>query len=190
MSIVKHLEQHLGSIQYGWGERSESQASVSRARIQVARFDGVLLDEAVTYATIGLSDIVKLMDDGREVRQELLFAAHARYPGSQIASFLLSFAEWVGKHEGALLRGQVIGPSTSLIPDVTANALYVSNPVIFPDGISSYTDTNPPTVIAWLIPLVAGEAERVRNEGWRKFEDTLETVGVDLLDLNRKSIFS
>lgn len=189
MSVVGHLEQYLGSIQYGWGERSESQATVSRARIQVARFCNAPWDGVVTYATIGLSDIAKSMDDDREVRQELLFAAHMKYPGSQIASFLLSFADWVSEHEGALLRGQVIGPSASLIPDVATNALYVSNPVIFPDGISLYTETNPPTVIAWLIPLVAGEAERVRSQGWRKFEDRLESTEVDLLDLNRKSIF-
>lgn len=60
------------------GERSESQANVSRARIQVARSGNSPWDGVVTYATIGLSDCAKSMDDGREVRQELLFAAHMK----------------------------------------------------------------------------------------------------------------
>lgn len=190
MSIVEHLERHLGTIQCGWNSSSNCADAppIGTSRVQVVRFENTLWDDAVSYSTLGLSERVKHLSDGRTIRQELLFATHAKYTPAHIASFLLSFAEWVAERDGALLRGQVIGPSTPLVTGARANAVYVSNPVIFPDGISPYVGAPPTTILAWLIPLVSDEADRIRNIGWERFEETLESSDIDFFDLDRDSI--
>jgi len=80
------------------------------------------------------------------MRQELLFATYDIYPASAVASFLLTLASFVRSTGKALLRGDVVGPSTSLIPGVAANGVYAAMPVIFPDGIVKYSDSSPPTI--------------------------------------------
>ncbi|MHA6878504.1 suppressor of fused domain protein [Ralstonia pseudosolanacearum] len=103
-------------------------------KIQVVRFSGVPYEGASTFATLGLSDYVVDIGGGRSVRQELLFATRDCYPAEQVASFLVTFASFVRSKQRALLRGDVIGPSSPLISGVAANGLYASNPVIFPEG--------------------------------------------------------
>jgi hypothetical protein len=118
-----------------------------------------------------------------------LFAAHDEYPSPEIASFLLTFAESLQGRKRALERGDVVGPGQPLVSDVAANSVYAAIPVIFPAELATFSNHRGETVvIAWLLPLVPNEAELVRSVGWNRFEDLLESVNPDLLDLNRSSI--
>ena len=76
-------------------------------------------------------------------------------------------------------------PSDPIIPCVSVNAIYASNPVVFDAGFASYTDTTPPTVLVWLIPLNQSEAKFVKTVGWSKFEDVLGAKEPDLWNLDR-----
>lgn len=86
------------------------------------------------------------------------------------------------------MRGEVVGPSTPLIPDVAANALSASLPAIYPDELACYRGAKPPTVLVWLVPLVGQECETVRRNGWSNFEKLLKKGDPDLLDLGRPSV--
>ncbi|QKL55768.1 suppressor of fused domain protein [Ralstonia solanacearum] len=182
MTIIEHLERHLGPIAEGWGAPTSSDDQV---RVRIVRFSNVPYDGAVTFCTVGHSDHIAEMGDGRTVRQELLFSVAGRYPADQVASFLLTLSNHLRSRTKALLRGEVIGPSAPVIPGVAADAVYASMPVIFPQGLELYSESTPPTVLVWLIPLLASEAGFVRQEGWSRFEDLLEERNPDVLDLNR-----
>ncbi|MDO3529684.1 suppressor of fused domain protein [Ralstonia pseudosolanacearum] len=185
MTLIEHLEQYLGPLAEGW---TDSNPQAKNKNIRIVRFRDVPYEGTSTFATLGLSDRIVDLGDGRTVRQELLFAVHDCYPAEQVASFLLTFAGFVQSRQGALLRGDVIGPSAPLIPGVAANALYASIPAIFPEEIGTYSMSSPPTVLIWLIPLVGEDSVLVKSRGWSEFEDMLEAENPDLLDLNRSSL--
>jgi hypothetical protein len=174
--VVKHLEHHLGEATGGWGDKS---------RIQVLHFPARPEPGIVTYATLGLSDAVLPMGNGRTVRQELLLAVRAAFDPAAVAGMLTSFADYVVGQGRALLRGDVVGPSDPLIPGVEARAVYAAMPVVFPEGIDTMRESTPPTVFVWLAPLRVEDAEYVRFHGWSAFEDALERVPLDFWDLNR-----
>ncbi|WP_197340995.1 suppressor of fused domain protein [Ralstonia solanacearum] len=183
MTLIEHLEKYFGPLVEGWADSSP--AAVGDKSIQVVRFPSVPYEGVSTFATLGLSDYVADMGAGRSVRQELLFATRDCYPVEQVASFLFTFASFVRSRQRALLRGDVIGPSVPLISGVAENALYASDPVIFPEGVGAYSMSFPPTVMVWLIPLIGSDSMLVKEVGWGRFEDLLEAENPDLLDLNR-----
>jgi len=154
----------------------------------VARFLNVPFSGSSTFATVGLSDNPLKLLDGRLIRQELIFSVHDVYPADAVASFLLTFSEFVRSQSRALARGDVIGPSASLIPDVAASAVYTCPPVIFPTGLDFYTESSPPTIVVWLVPLVGGEAVAAKKISNNGFEDIFEDKNPDLLDLNRVAL--
>jgi len=181
-SIVEHLEGHLGRIERGWSAGSEEGA------LQVVRFADRPDPGVATYATLGLSRHVLALPREREVRQELVFAAYDRVPADQVASFLLTFAEYVAGQHRALLRGDVVGPASPLVPGAAACAVYASLPVVYPDGFATWRGSDPPTVLVWLLPLLKREAEWVKAHGWSAFEDRLESGDPDLFDLDRAGV--
>ncbi|MFL9881513.1 suppressor of fused domain protein [Paraburkholderia agricolaris] len=185
MTIIDHFEKYLGTIKQGWGGKDTSE---EKSSVMVARFSNVPFDGASTYATIGLSDTVLALTNDRQVRQELMFAAHDIYSADAIASFLLTFSDYVRSKSCALARGDVVGPSSPLIPGVISDAIYTCPPVIFPTGIDFYSGSSPSTIIAWLVPLIGNESSVARQKGSDYFEGLLEAQDPDLLDLNRVAV--
>ena len=122
------------------------------------------------------------------MRQELLVSVDDSFDPKNVASFLVTFAEFVRGRNRALLRGDVVGPSEPLISGVRARAAYAAIPVFFDDEFATYRGSSPPTVLVWVIPLPSEDAELVKRQGWQSFEDKLETCSVDFWDLNRPPI--
>ena len=182
MSLIEHIESRLGTIDKSW------KLTDSSSGLSVATFPEKPVEEAVTYVTLGLSHHILEMLEGRTVRQELVFAAWKGFPSGDIASFLSTFCEFIISKHQALLRGDVVGPTTPIIADSSLTAVYSSPPVIFEDGLDLYSKSTPPTILVWVIPIHAVEAEFVKTSGWSKFEDLLESEDPDLLDLRRKPI--
>ncbi|MDN7592138.1 suppressor of fused domain protein [Burkholderia seminalis] len=183
MTIIDHLETNLGLIAEGW----KNDSAVGDV-LQVVRFADQPFKGASTFATIGLSESKVLLPNGKPCRQEFVFAAWDSSPAAHVASFLLTFAEYVRGKQRPILRGDVVGPSVPLIPGVTANSVYATNPVIFPETLACYDGDATPTVIVWLLPLMEAECLFVKEHGWNRFEDALESANPDLLDLDRSSI--
>ena len=180
--LIEHLEGYLGPIDYGWGVTKDS------GGIRVVRFLEQPYEGVTTYTTLGMSDRVLPMAGERKVRQELVCFADNRFSNEQIASFLLTFGEFVCGKNQALLRGDIVGPSQPIIPDVRCDGVYASMPVLYDGDFATYDRSMPPTVLVWLIPILAAEAAFVRREGWSRFEDLLKHENPDFGDLNREPI--
>jgi hypothetical protein len=180
--LIDHVESTVGRIEFGWRhEGSASGITVVRARDQP--YEG-----ASTYVTLGVSRHVLKMSTGRDVRQEFIVAADARFESTHVASFLQTFAEFVTEGHQALLRGQVIGPSEPVIPSIRLNAIYTAIPVLHDKRLRTFDGTEPPTVFAWIVPIHEEEADYVRQQGWEAFEERLEAADIDLCDLGRDSV--
>lgn len=180
--LIRHMERYLGPIDYGWSSPQGPQG------IQAVRFLGQPHEGATTYTTLGMSQRVLPMPKNRKVRQELLIFAEKGYPGKELASFLLTFCEYVMSQKQALLRGDVVGPASPLIPDVRCNSVYASIPVMHADGLATYEGSKPATVFVWLVPLLDVEASYIRSNGWSRFEDILEAKNPDFGNLNRDPV--
>lgn len=182
MSLISHIESSLGEMDYGWGFKECING------IQVARFKNQPFIGSTTYVSLGLSEFVLPMSGGRTVSQELLFSAYDCFSSEQIASFMLTFCDYVIERKQALLRGDVVGPASTLIPGATVNSIYASIPSVFKGELGTYYHSSPATVIVWLIPLLSAEAAFIKSNGWSRFEDILEANNPDLWDLKRSSI--
>lgn len=180
--IDQYLEQHLGPIVRGWSPVGEPSG------VQVCLFADQPISGAVTYSTLGLSQYVLAMPKGREVRQELLFATHARSADDDFSKLLLHVAESVVKERRALLRGEIVSLGHAVSRGSLCRNMYVSLPVIFPEGFGSYDEIRPTTVFAWMLPITDAEAEMIKSCGWSEFENILEKRDADLFELSRPSL--
>jgi Suppressor of fused protein (SUFU) len=182
MAISEHIEKHLGKIEYGWKVRDETNGP------QVVRVSNIPKKGVMAYSTLGMSWTILSLPSDRTVRQELIFAAYERYEPAKIASFLLTFCQYIVSHGRALLRGEVVGPEKSLIPGVIADSLYCSLPIMFDSELATFSGSEPPTVFVWLVPILGSEANFVKLNGWNRFENILERNSPDFWDLNRPSL--
>jgi hypothetical protein len=182
MSIINHLEEYLGKITKGW--KDESISHLTAARFKDEPFEG-----ATTFSTLGLSDLIHTLENGKTFRQELLFSTYSYFSQEQVASFLLTFAEFLLSNKKALLRGDIIGPSTPIIIGTEMNSIYVTNPIVFDEKLAVYGGLIPPTIVIWLVPVYEVEANYIRNNGWSKFESILEQCQPDFWDLKRQALF-
>jgi hypothetical protein len=182
VAIVEHLESHLGKIERAWSSGRGVDS------VHVVRFPDQPGPGVATYATLGLSGRLLPTTGGGDVRQELVFAAYDRYPAHAIASFLLSFAEFLRSRRRALLRGDVVGPAEPVIPGVPMTAVYAGVPAVWRDGFATDRASTPPTALVWLIPLRPEEAQRVKKDGWNAFEGGLGASRPDLFDLDRPAV--
>ncbi|MFO0637469.1 MAG: suppressor of fused domain protein [Nannocystaceae bacterium] len=177
------MERYLGPIARGWGGYGGSVAAV-----QVCLFENRPAPEVVTYGTLGLSQHVLAMPREREVRQELLLSVHRRFAGENLPRLLALVAERILEHHRALLRGETLPLQHAIARGSVTSSLYVSSPVVFPEGLATFTGTQPPTVLAWLVPVCPQEVRFVDDHGWNAFEDQLERTDPDLFDLERAEI--
>lgn len=179
-SVDHHVESHLGPIARGWGGYGGEVATM-----QICLFEERPVPGTVTYSTLGLSRHILTMPGGREVRQELLLSVALRFTSEERAKLLAHVAEGIVREHRALLRGQVVSLGHRIERGSGCDSLYVAPPVVFPEKLSVFDDTQPPTVFAWLVPIHAEEAELVARIGWNEFEDRLERADPDLFDLER-----
>jgi hypothetical protein len=179
--LVEHLEKHLGKITKGWN----SEEFKSRNSLQVAKFNDQPKKNISTYVTLGLSNIM-LPTASNIVRCELLFSAYDSFDEKEIASFLLSFSEYLISQNRALLRGETIKGNTPIIESSNLNGVYAALPVFFEKSFYSLKTPNQPISFIWLIPLHSKESEYISKNGWNAFEDYLEKSPCDFWDLKRK----
>jgi hypothetical protein len=151
-------------------------------------FEGSPAPGIATYATLGLSSHVLAMPTGRQVRQEILLALASNFTSEEMAKLLAHVAEGIIRQHRALLRGEVLPMDHAIAPSSGCSSLYVAIPVAFPDGLGTCSDTDPPTVFVWLVPVHSEEAAFVSQFGWSEFEERLEQANPDLFDLERGSI--
>jgi hypothetical protein len=182
--LVGHYEAALGEVDGAWSES----AGGERLLFKVLRFIDAPMPGVVTFATLGLSDIRLTLPDGRDVRQELIFSCYDRFAVSSVPALLHAVGSELLREGRALSRGEVLGPAGPLLPGTSLTALYVAIPVVFPDGLRTWSGSDPATVIAWMVPISTGEAGLIRHSGWSGFEDVLVDQDPDLFDLTRRGV--
>jgi len=181
-TIIEHLESNLARMEQGWS------APEGPEGIQIGLFRDQPVQSICTLATIGLSRHVLSLPGGRSVRQELLLSVHERQFSDDLASLLLYVAERLVARHDAVLRGEVVPLGAPMTPRSRATDLYVSLPVVFPEGLATFNRSSPATVIAWLFPVLPDEVQFIALQGWSAFEDLLECRDPDLFDPFRMSI--
>jgi len=180
MTLVDHLEGHLGQFVEGW--KSDPPTGV-----QVVRFANQPFPQASTFVTLGLSHHVLDQGDDAKAALELLLPAWDDTDRWAVVSLLGSFAHLVVEKHHAPPRGTVSNLDY-FIPGGRMSAVYVSLPVTFPKSFWIYEGVSPPVVLVWLIPIHPEETGYVATHGWKAFEDLLESPDPDLLDFNRKPV--
>ena len=181
MNVAEHLEATLGRIERGW-------SSAVVAGVQVCMFPERPSRGSTTLATLGLSNAVLAMREGRTVRQELLTVVPSVRPPEEFAQLLLWVAERVNADGRAVLRGDVLPLPDPVAKDSACRALYAAIPVVFPESLRTLDDTVPATVFVWLFPVLPAEVVFIAQSGWSEFEDRLESAQPDLFDLQRSSV--
>ena len=83
---------------------------------------------------------------------------------------------------------EVLERRGAIVAGTRMTALYALPPIYFPDEFHVYESSSGEQVyLVWLVPITAAEASFVREQGHEAFEDILEKVDPDLLDLSRES---
>jgi hypothetical protein len=184
--VVEHLERFCGVIAEGWNTDPDG----NPMPFQIVRIEASAIDDAVIYATLGLSNFQLAAPSGRkQIRHELLVIARKNRLRSNLPAVLQQVAAESLLSGSAYVRGDVIGPREALFTGSDMTAFYVAIPVCFSDVFATIEITGFGTVVfAWLVPITSPEAAFVAARGWEAFEDQLAEQQPDLLDLTRHSI--
>jgi len=182
MSIIEHAERFLGRISQGWKERSSSDG------LQVACFKDSPFEAVNTFMTFGLSGHELTISSEKKIRQELVCPVAANDVTKTIVSILLFICDLILRSHTAVLRGQVIRLPFDVIEKFGFDAVYCAIPVFMDDEFATFEETQPPTVVVWMISIYGSEADYVEANGWSQFEELLEEKDPDLFSLEREPI--
>jgi hypothetical protein len=182
MSLIQHIENHLGVITQGWKDND------SEFDIQIISFKDCPGETVSTFLSLGMSDQVLEMGNARKVRQELVFSAYTISISSMIVSFLMSLCESIIRRGKGVLRGEVIPLSSELVKRIGFDAVYCSIPIFFEDDFCSYDESSPSTVMVMVVPIYQSEADYIDKNGWGNFENLLEEKDPDLCSMERGAV--
>ncbi|MEJ2419121.1 MAG: suppressor of fused domain protein [Exilibacterium sp.] len=182
MTIIEHVERHLGVIQQGWKDDD------SDVDFQIISFKDCPSETVSTFLSLGMSKKILKLNELKNVRQELVFSVYSMTISNMIVSCLMSLCEAILGQSKAVLRGEVIPLSTELAERIGFSAVYCTMPVFFDDDFCTYDESSPPTVMVWVLPIYKSEADYIAVNGWESFEDLLEEKDPDLCSLEREPV--
>lgn len=185
MSLIHHLESHLGPIDAGWIDDASR-----RDGLQIVSFSGGPISGVTAFCTLGMSTgTLRYPPTGRPIRQELLLMCRTDQVDGRLPALLDQVATECLDSGRALSLGQLIGPRGPIVQGASVEAFYVATPVYLPDSFGIYERPEGGKVVfGWLVPVTRTEAELVRESGGGELERLLESHDPDLLDLRRPSM--
>lgn len=170
MDLIQHIEKHVGRIENSW-------QLPDFPSFQVLRFRNQPNSGITTFCTLGMSRAKLHLPNLRLVKLEFIFSIkEGLYDDEDVASFLLTFTQSIIESGTAVLRGEVIGPGPPIFSNCKSNNIYCSIPVFFGDEFDLFDSKPIQTVFVWLIPLTETDANFIKVNGWRRFEDELEKI--------------
>lgn len=182
--LVEHLESTLGPIRGGFANDADG----VRLPFQIAQFDGGPIADMVTLVSLGFSEH-RLRHAHSRIRQELLLAARPRFMPGNLPGIVQQVALKAIESDAAIGVAEVLERRGEIVAGTSMTALYALPPVYFSDDFHVHQSSSGEQVfIVWLVPITAAEASFVREQGHEAFEDMLEKLDPDLLDLSRASI--
>lgn len=184
-TVIEHLERFCGPIVGGWAPAPEIGIP-----FQVVRLERGPIAETITFATVGLSSrTLRSAASQKLIRHELVMIAKQAHAPHNIPGILQQVGAAAISDGAAYLRGEVISRQGELFPQSKLRALYVSQPVYFPEEFFSATiESLGKVIFAWLVPITVTEMSYVKSTGWSSFEDLLVRRNPDLTDLSRSSV--
>jgi hypothetical protein len=181
MDVIEHLENFCGPVVEGWRTDPDG----NKMSFQVVRLERGPVEGSVTFSTLGLNfHRLKSATSAKPIRHELVMLARNDAIPENLGPVLQQVAAEAVDRGYAYLRGNVIGPRGQLFPGTSFTAMYVANPVYFPEEFAAHDQV----AFAWLVPITTEEANFVATKGWPKFEDVLIRENPDLLDMHRQSV--
>ncbi len=184
MTILDHLEHHLGAMSVGW----KGLESGNTCPFIVAKFDRGPTSDSLIFSTIGLSDDPLVSPVSQKlIRHELVLMIRGDNP-KNVPSLLQQVGMQSLATRTPLLRGDVIHRAGTVFANTAMVALYVTIPVYFPEAFRTCNIDDSSIIFAWLVPITHDEVHYIQKFGWDSFEDKLEQCDQDLIDINRVSI--
>lgn len=183
MEVIKHLEKYLGTITEG-----ESVANENYGKLIFLKFANRPFENITTYVSLGLSNHILHIKEGKEVRMEILASIYTEQESNCINDLLLYVSNKMLKTHKAILRGQVLEIPENILGNNLFTSVYVSIPIFFEEGFATIKTSNPDTIFAWIFPLYKSEADFISRKGWDAFEDLLEKNDCDFWSLGRPQI--
>jgi hypothetical protein len=98
----------------------------------------------------------------------------------------MSFGNAMLRKMQAPVNGEIIRMG-SVLENPKFQYLYCSEPLLHPQELVVFNGTSPETVLAWLFPITAAEADFVVTKGYRTFHELLRTEDTDVLAFDRRS---
>lgn len=139
-----------------------------------------------TYVSLGLSDHELRQEDGL-IRQELLFDCYDRFAGENLSFLVAHVAGQIAIRGQALAAFEALSIDPVLADLTGVEAVMGYAPIHHSEGIHVIS-TDPPTVVAWLLPISSSEARLAIDRGWEALADVFERKQPDFLDLERRAV--
>jgi hypothetical protein len=180
IDLVAAVRSHYGGL---LGRPSDvREVDLGDRKLEIALFADAPTKGAHTLATVGLAS---------RFGQELLFFCYSRQLWRDAPRLLAAIGSEMLKGGAGLQRGQVLGPAGPIAPGSTLDAFYVCEPGYLPESFD-------PLVVAdgshvhffWLLPIQKEESTWIATHDSEefRFEQILEELDPDLLDLGRSAI--
>ena len=182
MSFAEHLEHHLS-------DRTAASITPVRDGVQerlpgfrVLRVAPEQTGEPWVYATSGAAGSAAADEPGAEY----VLLAPAQDP--VLVEMLATLATVNADAEEHFGVGSIIALGRPWMASSWARHLLVLPPYPFGPGFEVYEDAGRSTVALWLVPILAAEAQYVREHGHQALEQIIETRKANVADPARRSV--
>lgn len=182
MSFAEHLDRFFAG---------DSQAVVAPVRpgveerlpgfrvVRIAPAEGA---RPWVYATCGAA---RSAAEGELGAEYVLFAPA---PDPVLVEMLATLATVNADAEEKFGVGSIIALGRPWIAGSWANHLLVLPPYPFGPGFEVHDDGARETVVLWLVPILAAEAQYAREHGYKALEQVIESRGANVADPGRSSV--
>lgn len=132
---------------------------------QVLRFDDRPVAGANTFVTYGLSRYVFPVHGSKDkkTRMELVISANNNVVGASVAYVLMTMANAILRNREVPYQGEVIDWHVLVYENPAFQHLYFTEPVLLGKSFAVFGNADPAIRFAWLIPVTATEARRIRG---------------------------
>ncbi len=131
------------------------------------------------YSTIGLSDY--------EMKCEILFSAYKR--NEEAGNIISSCAFFVMKEKWKLNKGVVFEDIVKMYNKSSEmKHIYFTEPYLWEDKLEDFQVNNEPVFFLLAIPISDKELIYKNEKGVEELENLFEKKGINIFDLNRKSV--
>lgn len=181
--FLEHMEKSFGKVKKGW------KISTLSNDVQVVKTTPGCIDNVNIYVSLGLSNFpFPLRKSGGRVRCELFIILPEEFSVLHAPSIIEDLVAMMEKSGTAFSRGDAIGPKGKLFEGREFTSIYVAPPFLLPDESYGFMIEEEEVLFMWLVPITTAECEFVRQYGWEIFEDRLEKMEVDVINIDRNSV--